>query len=324
VDLNPCQNHLLELKLSGITSLVYEDFWKLFGEGYIPNFKTMLDTHLSPNLSPYAYDFWKKTGDFKNLFKTGCSGLAIRVFSFVIKLRRLQPIVERMCHAETIQEQEKIWIEELRPHILNKWLIRILNNDRFLWGALGVPPAQMQMLLEEGLILFYIGSAHEYCVNTFDPVIGSSLLRDDNYFFYMPLMLKYNQKATGNPAYLTQSGFDTLVREPHRLDAIKIHTDYIINVLNNQVEDGELTKVILMDHLDWFSVEDATAEISAVHKKMKKGGYVFWRSAGKAPWYNDLFEKLGFRLQRLQVREGETMFIDRVNMYASFWRGVKL
>jgi betaine lipid synthase len=141
---------MLELKLAGLSSLCYEDFWKLFGEGYIENFSTLLDTHLSPNLSPYAYDFWQKNTKFSNLFKTGCSGLAVRIFNFVIKLRRLQPIVERMCHADTLVEQNSIWVNELRPHLLNKWLIHILNNDRFLWGALGVPPAQMQMLLEEG------------------------------------------------------------------------------------------------------------------------------------------------------------------------------
>ena len=55
-----------------------------------------------------------------------------------------------MCHADSLDEQWKVWESEIRPHFLSAWLIKILNNDRFLWGALGVPPAQMQMLLEEG------------------------------------------------------------------------------------------------------------------------------------------------------------------------------
>lgn len=151
VDLNPCQNHMLELKLAALSSLVYEDYWKLFGQGYIEQFSTVLDTHLSPHLSPYAYHFWKETSGFKSLFKTGCSGLAVRVFQFVIRVRGLREAVDRMCNAETLEEQVKIWREKLRPHLLSKWLVRILNNDRFLWGALGVPPAQMQMLLSEGL-----------------------------------------------------------------------------------------------------------------------------------------------------------------------------
>nr|KAJ3420957.1 hypothetical protein HK105_004835 [Polyrhizophydium stewartii] len=317
VDLNPCQNHMLELKLAALSSLAYPDYWRLFGDGFIPNFSTVLDTHLSPHLSPFAYHFWKQTAGFNSLLKTGCSGLAIRVFQFVIRVRGLRPVVERMCSANTIEEQNRIWLEELRPHFLSKWLIRILNNDRFLWGALGVPPAQMQMLLEEG-------SAYEYCVNTLDPIVASTHLRDDNYFYYMPLMMKYNPNAKGNPAYLTEEGYNLLRAEPHRLDAIKIHTDYINNVLNEQVADGELTKVILMDHLDWFSHEDAKTEIMTVHKKMAKGGYVFWRSAGKLPWYNEIFTECGFEVEKLQVREAGNMYIDRVNMYASFYRARKL
>ncbi|KAJ3090466.1 hypothetical protein HK102_003683 [Quaeritorhiza haematococci] len=138
----------------------------------------------------------------------------------------------------------------------------------------------------------------------------------------MPLMLTYTPQNC--PAYLTESGFQALRSNPSRLDAIKIHTDTILNVLTTQVADGELTHVILMDHLDWFSKEDAEEEIRMVARKVKVGGKAYWRSAGKRPWYNGVFEKAGFRVRALQIREGETMFIDRVNMYASFYEGVKL
>ncbi|OAX79643.1 hypothetical protein ACJ72_06038, partial [Emergomyces africanus] len=39
VDLNPAQNHLLELKVAGFTALCYRDFWKIFGEGKHSNFR---------------------------------------------------------------------------------------------------------------------------------------------------------------------------------------------------------------------------------------------------------------------------------------------
>jgi betaine lipid synthase len=55
-----------------------------------------------------------------------------------------------------------------------------------------------------------LGTAQEYMVNTLDPVIENTLLRDDNYFYYMPLMLKYNPVAPGNPSYLTEEGFNLL------------------------------------------------------------------------------------------------------------------
>ncbi|KAI8839245.1 hypothetical protein BC829DRAFT_426120 [Chytridium lagenaria] len=315
VDLNPCQNNMLELKLAGLSGLQWPDFWRLFGEGSLPNFSAVLDTHFSPHLSPFAYHFWKETANFKSLFKTGCSGLAIRVFQFVVRARGLQPAVERMCNSDTIEEQWSVWEKDIRPHFLSKWLIMLLNNDRFLWGALGVPPAQMQMLLEEG-------SAYDYVVNTLDPVVRNTHLRDDNYFYYMPLMMKYHPNSV--PAYLTEEGFNLLQSDASRLDAIRIHTATIVDVLTSKIPDGDLTKVILMDHLDWFSNEDADHEISTVAKKMAKGGRVFWRSAGKFPWYNSCFEKHGFRVYPCQVREDDTMYIDRVNMYASFWAGEKI
>lgn len=115
----------------------------MFGEGFLEDFSTILDTNLSPHLSPYAYHFWKKNKAFTNLFKTGCSGLAVRIFQLIQKLRPgLKKSVHRMCHCETLEEQWTIWENEVRPLFLSTWLVRLLNNDRFLWGALGVPKAQ--------------------------------------------------------------------------------------------------------------------------------------------------------------------------------------
>ncbi|TPX33943.1 hypothetical protein SeMB42_g07408 [Synchytrium endobioticum] len=309
VDLNPCQNNMLELKLAGVSSLEYADFWSLFGDGYIENFGALLDTHMSPYLSPYAYHYWKQNARFKHLYKTGCSGLAIRVFQFVTKVRGLTSAVERMCNADSIKEQNEIWLNQVRPHFLSKWLVKLLNNDRFLWGALGVPPAQMQMVLDDQ-------SVYDFLADSFDPLLANCSLRHDNYFYYMPLMLKY--LPTNCPSYLSEAGFGILKNNPQILDAIRIHTDTIVNVVNNQCHDGELTKVILMDHLDWFSPEDADVEISAVCKKMKVGGKAYWRSAGKRPWYNEIFERRGLRVFSLQIREGETKFLDRVNMYPRY------
>jgi Protein of unknown function (DUF3419) len=47
------------------------------------------------------------------------SGLAIRIFQFVIRIRRLSSVVERMCNAETIEEQKLVWFEELRVCLSN-------------------------------------------------------------------------------------------------------------------------------------------------------------------------------------------------------------
>ena len=89
---------------------------------------------------------------------------------------------------------------------------------------------------------------------------------------------------------------------------------------------GSITRMIIMDHLDWFepSNGEALTEIAQMHRVLPKGGMVFWRSAAKYPWYNQAFERAGFKLTPLGIREGPDKAIDRVNMYASFWKADKL
>jgi hypothetical protein len=50
-DMNPCQGHILELKLAAIHALEYTDFWMIFGEGKHPDFERILTSKLSPFLS---------------------------------------------------------------------------------------------------------------------------------------------------------------------------------------------------------------------------------------------------------------------------------
>ncbi|KAI8816112.1 uncharacterized protein EV422DRAFT_592058 [Fimicolochytrium jonesii] len=325
VDFNPCQNNMLELKLAGLSSLTLKEFHHLFAEGF-PNhsrdeFHNLLLSRMSPHLSSQALAFWLRpeNSTFTNLYNTGGSGLAIRAFNLITRLARLRPAVERMCDAPTLAVQREVWEKEIRPYFLSPLFIRLLNNNSFLWSALGVPPAQMAMLMEEG-------SAYKYIVDTFDPVINETHLRTENYFYYMPLMGRYSGENC--PSYMTEKGFNLLCGAG-RLDAIKIHTDRIVSVLENgcgeeDVPGTKLTRVILMDHLDWFTEADADAEVAALSKQCATGAKVFWRSASKHPWYGRLFEAHGFEVFPLQIRQDETMCIDRVNMYASLWCGVKM
>lgn len=80
-----------------------------------------------------------------------------------------------------------------------------------------------------------------------------------------------------------------------------------------------------MDHLDWFDPgsPEVTEEVAQLKRVLKPGCAVFWRSAARKPWYCDVFAQAGFELVCVDVRTGPERAIDRVNMYASFWKGVK-
>jgi betaine lipid synthase len=83
-----------------------------------------------------------------------------------------------------------------------------------------------------------------------------------------------------------------------------------------------------MDLQDWFtdSIEsppgpndkpcELTVTLKALHSSLKPGGRVFFRSAGLAPWYLELYKRLGFEVECVHQREiGSKLPIDRVQMY---------
>lgn len=81
VDLNPNQNHLLELKVAALQSLPYAQVWELFGEGRFPAFREALITKFSPHMSSQACQYWFNHGDTfssRGLYETGGSRCAER------------------------------------------------------------------------------------------------------------------------------------------------------------------------------------------------------------------------------------------------------
>jgi betaine lipid synthase len=130
VDLNPCQNHLLELKLAALVSLPHHDIWQLFGLGRHPNFKKLLYEKLSPHLSSHALQFWvQNVGRFdpsrKGLYDTGFSGWAIKLGRWLFAYMGVSEDVKKMCSATTIKEQTEIY--EAKVHFSP----RISADERF-------------------------------------------------------------------------------------------------------------------------------------------------------------------------------------------------
>ena len=340
VDMNPCQGHVLELKLACVSALTYDEFWQMFGEGSIDNFRELLDTKISPYLSSHAYQFWRlnTTAFDKAFYFRGYSGHALRLAKIAFSVTGVRKWVQRMCEAPTVEEQQKIWDSKLRSTLINKPLIRLfLSNPAFLWNALGVPMNQYQIFLDEGI------SAEQFAIDTLDSIPSRSLIKSSNYHYRLCLMGNYTKDSC--PLYLKPEGFAALKKQALEsgLDSFRLHTDSIVNVLRG-FEDDSLTHAITMDHMDWFdpvpegtpapsikqsrrdsdkTVSDLDREIAELSRVVKPGGAVFWRSAAKRPWYNKRFEKMGFRVEPVHIRETGKP-IDNVNMYASFYKGVRL
>ncbi|KAG9312680.1 hypothetical protein JVU11DRAFT_7097 [Chiua virens] len=285
VDMNPCQGHLLELKLAALLSLEYDDFFALFGKGQHTHFRELLDTKISPLLSSIAYQFWhiNDTAFANAFYMNGYSGLAIRLAQIVFGLAGVSKDAEELCNVATKAEQVRIWKEKLMPVLLNPLVVALLKTPAFCWNALGVPQNQRKMLIGRRQYLRirpgHVGS-HPVDVQLQGRRVFLPFGASPKTFRHMSLMqgvllqcLTGHYTPTSCPAYLTRAGFDTLrANRGKATDAFRLHTDSIVNVLRG-LSTGSLTRAVIMDHLDWFATgsDDVDVEVSELARVVSPG-----------------------------------------------------
>ncbi|KAL4797085.1 hypothetical protein BDV19DRAFT_397920 [Aspergillus venezuelensis] len=334
VDLNPNQNHLLELKVASFVALGHRDVWKIFGEGKHPDFRNLLISRLSPHLSSQAFQYWlehthvftSKSG--RGLYETGGSRHAIKMVRYLFNVFGLEGQVKKLCEAQTLAEQRKIW-PKIRAVLLSKPLNwAIVSTEWFAWKAAGVPRNQRNMIVEDyfkrnGLTKEMKSakdisgkSIWEYVVDTLDPVVQETMVGNDNYFYFLCLQGQFSRRCC--PAYLTPQAHVKL-SSPGAFDGLRIHTDEINEVIG-RITPRSLTIAVVMDSMDWFDPEGSAASAQArkFNHALKMEGRVLLRSASIEPWYIKNFEENGFEAKRVGARFSGSC-IDRVNMYASTW-----
>jgi betaine lipid synthase len=343
VDMNPCQGHLLELKMAAFQTLTFEETWSLFGAGQRDDFPELLD-RMSPKLSRPALQFWHAhAAAFEKCFyKSGYAGNVLKVLDGLFLMTGTKQAALDMALATDLTQQRKAW-KRLRRAFINPVVGTVLMaNPVFLWHALGVPMNQFRMLLKEG-------SALQYGVDTLDPISNHTLLSGENFHYLLPLLQHYTRSCC--PTYLKEESHKRFANED-LLDRLTLWTDTINGVLA-QVTPHSLTKAIVMDHQDWFeTIDEATpfptdeeflharqqlpclahekqpsgvsyldTEIWLFKQALKPMGQVWFRSAAKRPWYIKRWERAGFTVINKGIR-GETTkdgVLDLVNMYASCW-----
>ncbi|KAJ5143515.1 uncharacterized protein N7515_002302 [Penicillium bovifimosum] len=340
VDLNPAQNHLLELKVASYTALPYEDFWRLFGEGKHSDFRALLLTELSPHLSSRAFQYWFNNihvfsdTNGRGLYDTGGSRHAIRAIRWISRIFGCRPAFRDFLTSQTLKEQRDIWANRIRPVMLSTLVCRfVVSQESFLWTALGVPKNQLAMIESDHAESEAVNGPNptdrktrshaiwRYMVNTLDPVAEQTHIGVDNPYYHVCMTGAYTRSC--HPDYLSEEAHAKLSR-PGALDALRIHTGEVDEVLNEMAPDS-LTVVVVMDSMDWFDpgAKAAACQISKLRRALKMGGRVLLRSSALVPWYIKTFEAYGFSPKQVGARSSGVC-IDRVNMYASCWICTKL
>jgi S-adenosylmethionine-diacylglycerol 3-amino-3-carboxypropyl transferase len=324
VDINPCQNALLELKVAAIRTLAYEDFFDLFGKGRSPRAKEMYRDVLRPQLGEFARAYWDRKIDFfevgdrwrHSFYYHGTAGFAVKLIVGLVRgLRKAWSAVESLLAARTIDEQREVYESRLRDRIWTPWMKWFLSQSPTL-SLIGIPRGQHEEMLAR-----YPSGAADYIRECFETVI-TRLPFQDNYFWRVYILGYYSPDCC--PEYLRRSNFERLRTLLPRLHVRTISlTDHL-----NQSE-RRYSRFVLLDHMDWMhrSLRQALAEEwTAILAKTEPGARAIYRSAGcSTPWLDPLtvrFRNQERRLGDLLTRRPEISDPlherDRVHTYGSF------
>ncbi|KDQ16546.1 hypothetical protein BOTBODRAFT_43462 [Botryobasidium botryosum FD-172 SS1] len=301
VDMNPCRNHLLELKLAAICALEYEDFWRLFGEGRHPDFHSPLDLKLSPFLSAHAYQFWHANDNAfsSNFYLQGYSGSALRR----VRLRAADGGRADAGRAEgDLAGQGKAGDDELvddvdlcEPGVYVERAGSADESGEYVQegdGRVATPKANAAAILEN----FCLHA--DSIINVLTQLPPASLtiaVWMDHCDWFKP------------PVPLTSSLPPPSSSFIHKKDKDKKDNSALLEDVNGIDHSGG------KDEKPEREPCELRQAIRALKKALKPKGRVFWRSAAMEPWYARLFAEEGFEVERIGVREvGAKVPIDDV------------
>ena len=312
VDVNPRQNHLLELKRAGIRALDFEPFFELFGAGGSGRTREIYAAlrHALPEPSREHWDreirlFQPERARGRSFYYGGTSGLvALAAKAWLRHGARLWAWIERLLDARTLEEQLGLYHAEVRRRLLHEGFLRVVGSPA-VTSLLGVPEPQRRMVAE------HLGGFPGYLRDCFDHVMSVALLRD-NYFWSVYLTGSYTRESC--PRYLQRESFARL--KAGLIENVRTFTGTVTECLVR--EEEPLTAFVLLDHMDWLAphprlLED---EWAGIFRMAGPGARVIFRSGGRDELFLPLsvLRRLRFERERAEALHRR----DRVGTYASF------
>lgn len=322
VDMNPRQNALLELKLSGIRNLEYDDFFQMFGKGQLPNIQSIYSQKLRSSLSPWSQNYWDRWIKFfdnpkRSFYFRGTSGAFARMIStYINKIARVRPQVNELLEARSIHEQREIY-SKVHDKIWGRTMRFAMNRDTTL-SLLGVPKDQRKQIDTQ-----YKGGIVQFVEDSLDAVFAKLPIHD-NYFWRVYITGSYTPECC--PEYLKEANVQKL--RDGLWQKLSVNTDSVQGFLEKN--DVKISRFVLLDHMDWLShhlFPLLESEWQAILSRAAKGTRVLWRSGGlRTDFINNvtitvdgkqklLPEILTFNEQLAQELHEK----DRVHTYGSFY-----
>ena len=318
VDANPRQTALLELKLAGVRALDFDDFFRLFGEGFHPDVPALYERRLREQLSPFAREYWDRNHAWfasrrGSFYFHGLSGLVACGFRAYLAARpSLAACVRALFGARSLAEQRQIYAQGVAPLMWGPGIRWALSRQLTL-SLLGVPRPQRREIEAQHAegVAAYVRDSLEYVL--------CQLPLATNYFWRLYLNGRYTRSCC--PEYLKADNFARL--KAGLADCIEPHTTTVTKFLRGATEP--ISKFILLDHMDWMASHDPEAlaeEWRQIFSHATPAARLIFRSAHRRPRYleavtiggTSLIDRLAFHEQTARELSRE----DRVHTYAGF------
>ena len=276
VDMNPRQNALLDLKIAGIKTLEFEDFFRLFGYGYHPDARRLYQKRMRPVLPPRSQAWWDKWLKFfenqaRPFYFRGTSGAFARLLKiYTDRMIRVRPHIDAILEAKSLAEQREIYDKHLKEKFWTRPMRFAMNRDTTL-SMIGVPKDQRKQVESqyEGGIVKFVQDAVE--------AVFCKLPLSDNYFWRVYMKGEYSRDCC--PEYLKAENFTRL--KQGLVERVSTHTNSVQGFLDSH--EGQISKYVLLDHMDWLSDKFyplLELEWRSILDRAAPGTKIIWRSGG--------------------------------------------
>ena len=323
VDMNPRQNALLELKLSAIRNLPFENFFKMFGEGRLPGARKIYQDELRSDLTGWSRNYWDRWIKFfdhprKSFYYRGTSGTVARMLRvYTDRILRIRPHINAILETNSLEEQREIYTSHVRERVWGRALRFAMKRDATL-SMIGVPKAQRQQVDSQ-----YEGGIASFAQDCMDTVF-TEIPISDNYFWRVYMTGSYTPECC--PEYLKEDNFQKL--KDGLVDNVSVYTNSVQGFLEQH--PTAISRFVLLDHMDWLSDRFfplLEAEWQAIIDRAAPGSRIIWRSGGLNTDFlnqvqvrqNDDFQLLSELLTYNEQLAEELHAKDRVHTYGGFF-----
>jgi len=311
---------------AAIKNLDYESFWKMFGEGVLPQFTTLYYPKLRKDLSQEARDYWDSkafyfdgTGVKRSFYWRGTCGTVAWLISWYISMvPGLRHAIDTLMATKNLDQQRLVYEQFVAPKLWNRLLKAVIKSEVYLSWT-GIPLPQQKLLASAAGSNASIGS----WIKTQLDYVCTELPLHENYHWRVYINGRYSKDCC--PEYLKEENFAQL---KSNIGKITISTETITEFLQRNPRNNKISSFGLLDHMDWMAEkpELLTEEWMEILKNTSPKPKFLWRSASADAQFV-LRTKIQYKGKNVQLKNildvdedlcARLHPLDRVHTYTSF------